>query len=202
MKLYVIPGACSLAANISLREASVSFDVVCVDASTGSAADGVRFTDVNPKGYVPALCLEDGQVLTETVAILMYIADRHPAARLEPQGPPMQRYRLLEWLCFINSEIHKAFSPLFISSAPHQIKKYAHDHLAKRFDWLDKAVGSADFLMPQHFTVADAYLFTVLSWTAEVEIDLSRWPSLKRYHAQSGSRPAVAAALRSEGLWP
>lgn len=200
MKLYVIPGACSLAAHIALREAVLPFELLIVDASTKQVDDGTKFGAINSKGYVPALKLDDGQVLTENVAVLQYIADRNPAAKLAPTAGTMQRYRLQEWLSFINSEVHKGFSPFFSAVAAAEVKHYARDLLTKRFIWLEGVIGSGDFLMGNTFTVADAYLFTVLGWCGEIDLDIGRWPTLKRYHVHIGSRPHVLAALKAEGL--
>lgn len=199
MKLYILPGACSLASNITLREAGIPFDLVKVDRRT-KLAGGVDFNTINPKGYVPALQLDDGQVLTENVVVLQYIADRNPAAGLAPAAGTLERYRLMEWLSFINSEVHKGFSPLFSAEATDEVKQYARNHLSKRLDYLQSAVGGRRFLMGDQFTIADAYLFTVLGWGAHAGVDLARWPALKSYHERIGGRPHVIEALRSEGL--
>lgn len=199
MKLYFLTGACSLASNIALREAGIPFDLIKVDRRTKQAA-GVDFTQINPKGYVPALQLDDGQVLTENVAVLQYIADRNPAAKLAPPAGTMDRYRLQEWLSFINSEVHKAFSPLFSSEASDDMKTYARNYVAKRLDYVEKALGDKTFLMGDQFTVADAYLFTVIGWGAHVGIDLARWPKLNSYHQRIASRPYVIEAMTAEGL--
>jgi glutathione S-transferase len=182
-----------------LREAGARFDLAIVDLATRAIDDGSSFMTVNPKGYVPALRLDDGQVLTENVAVLLYVADQYPAAHLAPAGQGIERYRMIEWLAFINSELHKAFSVLFSSTAPESSQQYARDQIRKRLDYLQGVVAS-DFVTANHFTIADAYLFTVLSWSAEVGVDLSRWPSLARYEARLRSRPAVRAALEAEGL--
>ena len=200
MKLYYLTGACSLASNIALREAGLKFELVKVDRRTKKAADGLDFNEVNPKGYVPALTLDSGEVLTENVAVLQYIADRNPAAKLAPAAGTMERYRLMEWLSFINSEVHKGFSPLFREDAPEDTKQYARKNLATRFDYLERVLGSKSFLMGEQFTVADCYLFTVLNWSGFVKIDLGRWPELKRYVEHIGQRPHVIEALKAEGL--
>lgn len=200
MDLYILPGACSLAVNIALREAGITFNLVTVDGGTKKADDGRDFSSINSKGYVPALRLDDGQVLTENVAVLQYVADRAPAGTLAPRAGAMERYRLQEWLSFINSELHKGFSPLFKATAGDEVRRYAQNNLAERLSWLQEEIGARSFLMAETFTVADAYLFTVLGWGTEVGIDLGRWPDLQRYHAGIGTRPAVQAALKSEGL--
>lgn len=200
MKLYYLPGACSLAANIALREASLKFDLVKVDRQTKRAADGLDFKEVNPKGYVPALTLDSGETLTENVAVLQYIADRNPAAKLAPPAGTMERYRLVEWLAFINSEIHKSFGPLFRKDAPDDTKNYARQNIATRAGWLNSNLGAHSFLMGEQFTVADGYLFVVLGWGAHAGIDLAQWPQLQGLVARVGARPNVIEALKSEGL--
>ncbi len=200
MRLYYMTGACSLASLIALHESGISFDTASVDRKTRKTSDGLEFNQVNSKGYVPALRLDDGQVLTENVAVLLYIADRNPAARLAPAEGTLGRYRLIEWLAFINSEVHKNFAPLFHADASKETKQYTRDNLSKRLDWLNAAMGANVYLTGDTFTVADAYLFVVLGWSAHAGIDLARWPNLKRYRAELASRPAVRAALRAEGL--
>jgi glutathione S-transferase len=200
MKLYYLPGACSMAANIALREASLKFDLVKVDRQTKRAADGLDFNEVNPKGYVPALTLDSGETLTENVAVLQYIADRNPAAKLAPAAGTMERYRLVEWLAFINSELHKSFGPLFRKDAPDDTKNYARRNIATRAGWLNSNLGARSFLMGEQFTVADAYLFVVLGWGARAGIDLAQWPQLQGLVARVGARPNVIEALKSEGL--
>jgi glutathione S-transferase len=197
MKLYIMPGACSMASNIALREAGIPFEMSKVDRRT-KRADGVEFVTINPKGYVPALRLDDGQVLTENVAVLQYIADRNPAAKLAPPAGTLERYRLEEWLSFINSELHKAFSPLFSSEATDETKTYARNYVTKRLTYLEGALGDNKYLMGDQFTVADAYLFTVLGWGAHVGVDIG--PKLKSYADRIRARPAVIEAMTAEGL--
>jgi len=200
MKLYYLTAACSLASNISLREAGLKFELVKVDRHTKMTADGVDYREVNPKGYVPALRLDTGEVLTENDAILQYIADRNPAAKLAPPAGTFERYRLIEWLSFVSTELHKSFTPLFRAEAPDAAKEYARKVLYGRLDYLEKAFGTRTFLVGEQFTVADAYLYVVLGWGAHVAVDLARWPQLKRFHERIGSRPHVMEALGSEGL--
>jgi glutathione S-transferase len=200
MKLYYLPGACSLAANIALREAGLKFDLVKVDRQTKRAADGLDFNEVNPKGYVPALTLDSGETLTENVAVLQYIADRNPAAKLAPAAGTMERYRLVEWLAFINSEIHKNFTPLFRKDAPEDTRSYARKNIDRRAAWINSTWGSRSFLMGEQFTVADAYLFVVLGWGKHAGIDLGQWPQLQSYLARVGARAPVVEALKSETL--
>ena len=200
MKLYYLTGACSLASAIALLEAGLKFELVKVDRKTRKAADGLDFNEVNPKGYVPALALDNGEVLTENVAVLQYIADRNPAAKLAPPAGTLERYRLMEWLSFINSEIHKSFSPLFRAEAHEAVKEYARANLSRRLDYAERALGSKPYLMGEQFTVADAYLYVVLGWGAHVNVDIGRWPQLKRLHDRVGARPRTIEALKSEGL--
>jgi glutathione S-transferase len=197
MKLYISTGACSMASNIALREAGIPFEMSKVDRRT-KRVDGVEFATINPKGYVPALRLDDGQVLTENVAVLQYIADLNPAAKLAPPAGTMERYRLQEWLSFINSEVHKGFSPLFSSEATEETKTYARNYIAKRLAYLEGALGDNKYLMGDQFTVADAYLFTVLGWGVHVGVDIG--PKLKSYVDRVRERPKVIEAMTAEGL--
>jgi glutathione S-transferase len=200
MKLYYLTAACSQAANIALREAGLKFELVKVDRQTRRAADGLNFKEVNPKDYVPALTLDNGETLTENVAVLQYIADRAPAAGLAPAAGTMERYRLIEWLAFINSEIHKSFGPLFRKDAPDDTKAYARRNLATRLGWLNSSWGTRSFLMGEQFTVADAYLFVVLGWGKNAGVELAQWPQLQAFVTRVGARPHVIEALKSEGL--
>jgi glutathione S-transferase len=200
MKLYYFSGACSLASNIALREAGLNFELVKVDRRTRKTGDGLDYNEVNPKGYVPALRLENGEVLTENIAVLQYIADQSPAAKLAPPAGTMDRYRLIEWLAFISTEIHKSFSPLFRDDAHAEVKQHARKHVTARLGYLNGAMGSRSFVMGEQFTVADAYLFTVLGWGRYVDIQLAQWPQLQRHHERVGARPHVIEALKSEGL--
>ncbi|MGE0115409.1 MAG: glutathione transferase GstA [Steroidobacteraceae bacterium] len=198
MKLYFAPGACSLATHITLRELGMPFELVKVDLRTKTTQTGADFTAINPKGYVPALELDDGTVLTEGTAILQYLADRQPQAGLAPANGTMARYRLQEWLGFINSEIHKLFGPLFSPHTPEQAKQAAVVMIGKRLGYVETALGNREFVMDTGFTVADAYLYTVLSWTNYIGIDLGQWPALKAYLARISARPTVQAAHKAE----
>ena len=200
MRLYTMPGACSLAANIVLREAGIPFELVKISHHTHKTADGVDLNEINSKGYVPALVLDNGELLTENAALLPYIADLQPSAQLAPPNGTLERYRLVEWLAFINSELHKSFSPLFAANAPEDMKKYAGGNLTKRLAWLSERLGSNSYLLGERFTVADSYLFVVLSWSGHVAVDLSPWPNLKAFQERIAARPHVVAAMTSEGL--
>jgi glutathione S-transferase len=200
MKLFLTPGACSLSPHIALREAGLSFDFEEVDLRTKKTKTGGDYWAVNPKGSVPALQLDNGQVLTEGPAIVQYIADLKPEAHLAPAAGTMERYRLQEWLNYISSELHKRFGPLFNPAASDEQKKAMHEELANKFDFVAKSLEGKQYLVGNNFTVADGYLFTILSWTGHVGIDLSKWPALKSYFERIAARPAVTATLKAEGL--
>jgi glutathione S-transferase len=190
-----------MATHISLIEAGVTFELARLDRKNRIFSDGEPLDKVNSKGYVPVLELQGGQFLTENVAVLLYVADLNPAARLAPApGATLERYRLLEWLAFISSEIHKGFSPLFHREATEALRIYAMGNLSRRLQWLDGQIGEAQYLNGDGFTVADAYLFTVLSWTNAVKIELATWPNVQRYYTQLSARPAVVAAMKAEKL--
>ncbi len=198
MKLYYSPGACSLASHIALKELGVPFETEAVSLAKKTTRSGADFNAINPKGYVPVLVLDSGSILTEGTAILQYLADQKPASGLAPANGTLERYRLQEWLGFINSEIHKSFGPLFDPTAADAVKDAARQRIARRLDYTQQAIAGHDFLLGAQFTVADAYLYTVLSWTEHAGIDLGRWPALKAYHARIATRPAVQAAQAAE----
>ena len=200
MKLYFSPGACSLSPRIVLREAGLDFSAEQVDLRTKQTAGGADYRLVNPKGVVPALMLKDGAVLTEGPAIVQFLADLVPEKKLAPVAGSFERYRLAEWLNYIGTEVHKGFSPLFNRAASQDTREAAIAHLATRFDFLARSLEGRDYLMGERFTVADAYLFTVLSWCGFTNVDLSRWPVLQAFHARVALRPAVQQALSDEGL--
>lgn len=200
MKLYYSPGACSLSPHIALREAGLPFDLVKKDLYSKTLEDGSDFRAINPKGYVPVLAFDDGQLLTEGPAIVQYIADRAPDKQLAPPADTMERYRLQEWLNYITSELHKTFSPLFNKKASDDWKAAARELLDRRIDYVEKALEGRNYLMGGTFTVADCYLFTVLNWANWVKIDLSRWPNVAAYMKRVAERPAVQEALKAEGL--
>lgn len=200
MKLYYSPGACSLSPHIVLSELALPHQLVKVSTKTKKTEDGGDYYQVNGKGYVPTLELDDGQRLTEGPAIVQYLADKVPAARLAPPNGTMERYRLQEWLNFITSEVHKQFSPLFNPATPDEAKEGQRTKLAGRFDWISKQLEGKDYLMGQQFTVADAYLFTTLRWGSLTGIDMSKWPVLTQYVARIAARPLVQQAMKAEGL--
>ena len=198
MKLYYAPGACSLSLHIVLREAGFDFDIERVDLRTGRTAAGVDFRSVNPKGYVPALELDDGEVLTETAAIQQYLADLKPEARLAPAPGTRARFRVNEWLTFVSSELHAGFEPLFNPDLPEAALGIARERLATRLDYLNDRLKDRAHLWGEAFTIADAYCYTVLGWSRLVDVDLGRWPELARYTAAIEARPSVRRALRAE----
>ena len=200
MKLYFSPGACSLSPRIALHEAGILADYDEVDTGSKALKSGGDLRSINPKGAVPTLELDDGQILTEGPAIVQYIADRRPEAKLAPPADSMERYRLQEWLNYISSEVHKTFAPMFSPKATDDTRRAQREVLAPRFDFLNAALDGKPFLMGEQFTVADGYLFTILNWTIPTGIDLGRWPVLQAYHARVAARPAVRAALTEEGL--
>ena len=200
MKLYYLKGACSLASLISLLEVGAKFDHTAVDRRTKQTADGEDYLSINPKGYVPALKLDNGEILTENVAVLPYIADLNLAAKLAPPAGTLERARLYEWLGYINGEVHKNFSPLFNPAASDQVKQSARENLDKRLGFIENRLGSQPFLMGDQFTVADAYLFVVLSWRERLGVDISKFPKLTAFYERVGARPCVKKAREVEGL--
>lgn len=200
MKLYFSPGASSLAPHIALREAGLPFELERVSLKTKKTASDRDFLRVNAKGCVPTLQFEDGTVLTEGPAIMLWIGDQVPERRLTPGAGTMERYHLIEWLNFIATELHKHFHPLFDPTAPGATKASSRERLDGRLDYLNKTLGDAPFVIGEHFTVADAYLYTVLGWGKFVEIDLARWPKLAAYAARTAARPKVLDTLKAEGL--
>jgi len=200
MQLYFSPGACSLASHITLREAGLNVDLKRADTKTKKLEDGSDYFAVNSKGAVPALRLDNGQVLTEGPVILQYLADQKPESHLLPKAGTLERYRVQEWLNYITSEVHKTFSPLFNPASNDAVKAYAVQNVEKRFDWIDKQLAGKQYLTGDTFTVADAYLFVVANWSNFVGIDLGRWPALQAFQARVAARPKVQEALDAEGL--
>jgi glutathione S-transferase len=198
MKLYYAPHACSLAPHIVLRELDLPFELIRVDNTTKRTANGDDFLAINPKGYVAALQLDNGQVLTEGPAILQYLADLRPEANLAPVSGTFERVRLQEWLNFVSTEIHGGLGGLFSAQFPDEVKALIKEKLFKRFVVLSQTLVRQDYLMADGFSVADAYLFTVLRWTSVFGIDLNQWPVLVRFQARVDQRPSVKAALAAE----
>jgi glutathione S-transferase len=200
MKLYYSPGACSLASHIALYETGLPFETDQIIKTTKMTFGGENFMHLNPKGYVPAIKLNDGSVLTEGAAVLQYIADQTPDSGLAPKAGTMERYRLQEWLTFISSEIHKSFSPFFNKDASDDTKNIARNNLNKRLPLVEAQLAKTPYLMGDHFTVADAYLFVVVGWSKHAGFDLGPFPKIQEYLARIAARPAVQAALKAEGL--
>ncbi len=200
MKLYYAPAACSLAPHIALRETGLDFELEKVDLRTHKTAGGADYYGINPKGYVPALKLEDGSLLTEVAALLQYIADRKPDSHLAAPAGTMGRYRQIEWLNFVSSEIHKVLGQLFKPDVSAEQRQEILDKLKGRFDFAAKALEHKEYLFGHVFCIADAYLFTILNWTGFLKVDIGGWPLLQQYLARVGARPAVQQALVAEGL--
>jgi glutathione S-transferase len=200
MKLYYSSGACSLAPHIVAEELGTAVDLVKVDTKSHQTADGGDFMKVNPKGYVPALALDNGEVLTEGPVISQYLADQKPQSGLAPAAGSLERYRLQEMLGYINSEIHKTYSPLFDRATPADTRENRVAYLQKRYAFIEQKLQGRQFLVGDRFTVADAYLFTVTSWAPHVKLDLSGFPNLQAFQKRVAERPAVQRAMKAEGL--
>jgi glutathione S-transferase len=200
MKLYYSSGACSLSPHIVARELGFEPTLVKVDTSTKKTADGGDFLAINPKGYVPAIETDDGQVLTEGPAIVQYLADRKPEAGLAPANGTFERYRLQEMLGYINSELHKTYSTLFNPKTTPEVRQEKQDYLRKRYGLVEKALEGKQFVLGDSFSVADAYLFVVTNWRNYLKLDLSEFPNLMAFQERVAARPAVRAAMTAEGL--
>ncbi len=198
MKLFISPGACSLSPNIVLHELGLPFDLIPVNMKTKRTPDGADFLALNPKGYIPALQLDNGQVLTEGVAIVQYLADLKPEAKLAPANGTFERSRLQETLNFISTEIHKGFSPLFNSALPDEVRAIFKNKLFGRLGEIATTLEKNDYLLGAQFSVADAYLFTVLGWSKHFAIDLNQWPAIAKFCERVGARVAVKAAIAAE----
>jgi glutathione S-transferase len=200
MKLYYFAGACAMSPHIVALEAGLPLTMVKIDSKTKKTESGADYLAINSKGAVPALQLDDGQVLTEGPAIVQYLADLKPESGLAPRAGTFERYQLMEILNYITSEVHKSFSPLFNPASSAELKETALTNLGKKFDWLSGFLGKKPFLLGNTFTAADAYLFTVLNWTGHVKIDLGKWPILADYKSRIAKRPKVIEAMKAEGL--
>jgi glutathione S-transferase len=200
MRLYFFPGACSMSPHITLREAGLPFDLERVDPKTKKTAGDVDFFTVNPKGLVPVLELDNGERLTEGPAIVQYIADQKPESGLAPASGTMARARLQEWLNYITSEIHKGFTPLFKPDTPDDYKTIAHGNLERQFAYIDTQLAGRQHLVGGGFTVADAYMFTVINWSRFHKLDLANWPHLAAYMERVRARPRVQETMKAEGL--
>lgn len=199
LKLYYSPGACSLAPHIVSEELKIPVDLIKVDLKNKIYAGG-DFFKINPKGSVPTLQLDNGEVLTEAVAIMQYLADQNPAMQLMPQKNSWEHYKALEWLNFIATEIHKGFSPLWKADNSDEVKAKAKDSLLKQIKYINSHLEKNNFILGNTYSIADAYLFTVVNWAFFLKIDLSLYPSLLKFIERVKERPATVAALKAEGL--
>ena len=198
MKLYLKPGACSLSPHIALEESGLPYETEVVDLKTKITASGADFTKSNPKGYVPALLLDSGELLTEGAAIVQYIADQAPAKKLAPANGTIERYRLQSWLNFIGTELHKSCSPFFNPASGKEWKEIASANLERRLAYVNEQLEGKPYLMGEDFSVADGYLLNVLGWMKFIKIDLAKWPNLAAFVDRVAARPAVKAALKAE----
>ncbi|MGE3066038.1 MAG: glutathione transferase GstA [Hyphomicrobiaceae bacterium] len=200
MKLYFSPGACSLSPHIVLNEAGLAYETEKTDLKAKTFGNGSDYRKINPLGYVPALQLDDGTVLTEGPAIIQYIADKVPEKKLAPANGTIDRYKLQSWLNFISTELHKGFSPLFNAAMPEEAKKIALDRLLSRIGYLNEHLARNDYIMGASFSLPDAYAFTVLNWSRAMKIDLSPYPNVQAFMTRMSERPTVQAAMKQEGL--
>ena len=200
MKLYYSPGACSLSPHIALLEAGLPYDLVKVDLRAKKLENGDDFLKANPKGQVPALALDNGELVTEGPVIVQMIADTVPAKNLAPARDSAERYKLLEWLNYITGELHKNFSPMFNPSIPDEVKNVFRDRIMGKFKYIDAQLAGRDYLMGKQFSVADGYLYTMLRWADGHKFDLSGLKNLMAFKERVGARPKVQEALTKEGL--
>lgn len=200
MKLFYMPGACSLAPHIVANEAGLDLELVKVDGKTKTTEARQDFLATNPNGYVPALVLGDGELMTEASVLVQYLADQKPESGLMPRAGEMARYRVQQWLAFVATELHKAFGVFFKPNTPEATKAINREHLAKRLAYVDDRLDGRSYLMGDAFTAADAYLWTILGWARHVGVDLSSFANIQRYLGTVAARPAVQRALREEGL--
>ncbi|RAN81345.1 glutathione transferase GstA [Bacillus sp. SRB_336] len=200
MKLYYTSGACSLSPHIVALEAGITLPLEKIDGKAKRTENGDDFWQINPKGYVPALRLDDGELLTEGPAIVQYLADLKPESGLAPANGTLARYRLQEMLGYINSELHKSYSPLFKPDTPEVTRAERKDYLLRRYQLIEDALSKQPWLLGDHFTAADAYLFTVTNWAKHVDLDLSGFPALLAFQKRVAERPAVQKAMQEEGL--
>lgn len=200
LKLYYSPGSCSLVPHIVARETELPVEVIKVDLRTKQIEGGGDFRQINPKGYVPALKLENGEVLTEVMVVSQYLADKAANEKLAPANGTLARYRLMEWLSYISSELHKSYSPLFNPATPKDMLENRKEYLKSRYGLVNDQLANAPFLTGEHFTVADAYLFVITNWAAPKGLDLSEFRNLNAFQERVAARPAVRRAMREQGL--
>jgi glutathione S-transferase len=200
LKLYFSPGVCSLSPHIVLEESGLSFETEQVDLRKKTTASGADYSEINPKGYVPALVLDNGVLLTEGPAIVQYLADQVPDKQLAPANGTLARYQLQSWLTFIGTEVHKSFTPFFKPDSTPEMKDAARANLERRLGYINTELAGREYLLPEGYSVADIYLFVVLGWSRLIKLDLTPWPQLQAFQARVGARPAVQRALKAEGL--
>ena len=200
MKLFYMPGACSLAPHIVAKEAGINLELVKVDGKTKTTETAQDFLATNPNGYVPALVLPDGELMTEASVLVQYLADQKPESGLMPAAGVMERYRVQQWLAFVATELHKVFGSFFKPNTPEATKEINRELLGKRLAYVDGKLEGRSYLTGDVFTAADAYLWTILGWARLVGIDLSSFANIQRFLGTVGARPAVQQALRAEGL--
>jgi len=200
MKLYFAPGACSLSPHIVLREAGYEFELEQVDNKAKKTKSGQDYLTINSKGQVPVLELDNGERITEVPAIVQYLADQKPASGLAPANGTMERVRLQEWLNFTTSELHKTYGLFFRPTTPADFKVISKEHLGTRLNWLETQLAGKQYVTGNKFTIADAYLFTVLRWSPFASISLDKWPNIKAYVDRVTARPKVQEAMKAEGL--
>jgi glutathione S-transferase len=200
MKFYYSPGACSLSPHIALHEAGLAHELVKVDLKAKTTETGEDFVAINPKGQVPALMLDSGELVTEGPVIVQVIADKAAGKNLAPANGTDERYKMQEWLNFTTSELHKNFSPLFNPTIPDEVKKFFTDRILGKFRYADSQLDGRDYLMGKQFTVADGYMFVMLTWADRMKIDLSAMKNLMAFKQRVAARPNVQAALKMEGL--
>ena len=205
MKLYYVPGACSLSPHIVLHEAGMKFEHVLVSmhasgSKLGNLPDGTDYYNIHPLGYVPILELDDGTRITEGPAIVQYIADQAPGKNLAPPNGTVKRTQMQSWLNFISTELHKGFGPLFNPATPAEYKTMAVNKLMSRLKWLDGELAGKQYLMGNDFSVADPYLFTVTNWASRLGVDITGFANLAAYRERMAARPAVQTAMKDEGL--
>ncbi|MEO6187136.1 MAG: glutathione transferase GstA [Steroidobacteraceae bacterium] len=202
MKLYYLNGACSLASCISLIEAGQTFEAYAVDRATKKTADGKDFLSFNPKGYVPVLILDNGEMLTENVAVLSYISTLDKSHKLAPEAGTIGFFRVMEWLAYVNSEVHKSHGPLFKPGSTDEVKAAARELIAAGHQFIENSLGDQPFLTGDNFTVADAYLYVTLSWRSRVGVNIEQFPKLSAFYERVRARPSVQKARKDEGLDP
>lgn len=199
MKLYYSTGSCSMASRIVLEESGIPYQAVRVNLKDRKTEDGQDYASLNPKGYVPAVQLHNGQIICENTALLPFLGELNPEAHLLPPHGTMENYRVREWTAYVNVELHKNMSPLFRPTTPEVVVQGQHEVLKRRFGYANEQMGQGPYLTGAHFTVADAYLFVVLSWFGSLKMNLNEYPNLKAFFVRVLARPAVQKAVAAEG---